>query len=215
MATVDISILSLYIVFSLLIIPVILNKFYRIGLMKPLSYSTVRMSVQLVLIGIFLKFLFSLNNAFLNIIWLMIMVLVAVWSAIQSFSMKVSKVLIPAFLSFFLATFSIVLFVNFFVIKLTYVFDARYLIILGGMLLGNSLRGNVIGISSFYNGIKKSYKKFLYTLSLGATLGEATLPYLKESINLALKPTLVSMATMGTRYDDRRYFGRSFSHSRC
>jgi len=197
MATVDISIFSLLFALGLFIIPISLSKVYRIGLIKPLLYSTLRMSIQLVLIGIFLKYLFIWNNTLLNILWLAVMILIAVFSAIRSSSMKVTKVLFPAYLSFFLSTFTIVLFLNIVVIRLDYVFDARYLIVLGGMLLGNAMRGNIIGISAFYKNIKKNKKNFLYTLSLGATFNEAIFPYLKESIQLALKPTLASMATMG------------------
>lgn len=197
MGAIDISIFSLLFALSLFAIPVFLSKRYGLGLIKPLFYSTLRMSVQLVLIGVFLKYLFLWNNTFLNILWLAIMILAAVFSAIRSASMKVTKVLIPAYLSFFIATFIIVLFLNIAVIRLDYVFDARYLIVLGGMLLGNSLRGNIIGITAFYKNIKKDKKKFLYVLSLGATFNEAILPYLRESIQLALKPTLASMATMG------------------
>ncbi|NIW43754.1 MAG: ABC transporter permease, partial [Gammaproteobacteria bacterium] len=77
------------------------------------------------------------------------------------------------------------------------VFDARYLIVLGGMLLGNSMRGNIVGISTFYQDIAKDSDHYLYLLSTGATLREAVLPYFRNSVELALKPTLASMMTMG------------------
>ncbi len=197
METVDIPILSLLIAFILFAIPLSLSRIFHIGLGKDLLYATLRMTIQLILIGVFLKYLFVWNNTLLNIAWLAIMILVAVFSAVRSASMKVGKVLLPAYISFFTSTFLIVLFLNMVVIRLDYVFDARYLIVLGGMLLGNSLRGNIIGISAFYKNIKKDTKKFLYTLSLGATFSETIMPYLRESVHLALKPTLASMATMG------------------
>jgi putative ABC transport system permease protein len=197
MGAVDISVFSLSLAFLLFIIPVLLSRVYKLGLIKPLLNSTLRMSIQLILIGIFLKYLFEWNNTLLNILWLAVMILVAVFSAIRSSSMKVAKFLVPAAVSFSLATFLIVLFLNVAVIRLDYIFDARYLIVLGGMLLGNSLRGNIIGISAFYKNIKKDRKKFLYTLSLGAAFNEAIIPYLRESVQLALKPTLAAMATMG------------------
>jgi len=191
------TVVSLLLSFLLLAVPVFLSFFYGFGLIKPLLYSVVRMSIQLVLIGIFLKYLFVWNNSLLNMVWLVVMILVAVVSAVRSSSMKVSKVLFPVFLSFSLATFVIIFYLNIVVIRLDNVFDARYLIVLGGMLLGNSLRGNIVGISAFYANIKKDLKKFLYVLSLGASLREAMLPYLRESVQLALKPTLAAMATMG------------------
>ena len=197
METVDLSILSLVIAFALFVVPVGISLFYRIGLTKSLLYATARMSVQLILIGIFLKYLFVWDNTLLNILWLAVMVLVAVVSAVRQSSMKLKKLLLPTFISFSLATFSIILFFNIFVIRLDNIFNARYLIVLGGMLLGNSLRGNIIGISSFYRNIKKDSKNYMYRLSLGATFREAVRPYLRESVQLALKPTIAAMATMG------------------
>lgn len=197
METIDLSILSLVIAFALFVVPVGISLFYRIGLTKSLLYATARMSVQLILIGIFLKYLFVWDHTLLNILWLAVMILVAVVSAVRQSSMKLKKLLLPTFISFSLATFSIILFFNIFVIRLDNIFNARYLIVLGGMLLGNSLRGNIIGISSFYRDIKKDSKNYMYRLSLGATFRESVRPYLRESVQLALKPTIAAMATMG------------------
>jgi len=195
--TIDISIYSLSLVFLLLAVPVILSQVYGLGLIKPLLSSATRMTIQLVLIGVFLKYLFLWNNALINILWLFVMILVAVFSAIRGSSMKPDKIFAPIFISFALATFVIIFYINMFVIRLDHVFDARYLIVLGGMLLGNSLRGNIVGIDTFYKSIRKDAKKYLYVLSLGATHHEAVRTYMKESIRLALKPTIASMATIG------------------
>jgi putative ABC transport system permease protein len=197
METIDLSLSSLLFVFLLLAIPVVLSRTYDLGIIKSLLSSSVRMTVQLVLIGIFLKYLFFWNNAVLNIFWLIAMIVIAVFSAIRGSSMRPNKILIPIFISFALATCTVIFYINVFVIRIEYIFDARYLIVLGGMLLGNSLRGNIVGIDTFYKSLKKDSKKYLYVLSLGATRYEATRPYMKESIRLALKPTIASMATIG------------------
>lgn len=197
METIDISIFSLSLVFLLLIIPVLMSSVYKLNMIKSMLFSVARMSVQLFLIGIFLKYLFLWNNALINIAWLFVMILVAVFSAIGSSSIKTGKVLLPVLISFSAATFIILLYLNIFVIRLDRIFDARYLIVLGGMLLGNSLRGNIVGIDSFYKNIRKDSKRYLYSLSLGASQHEAYLPYLRESVQLALKPTIAAMATMG------------------
>jgi putative ABC transport system permease protein len=195
--TIDISVYSLLLVFLLLVVPVILSRIYGLDLIRPLLTSAGRMTVQLVLVGIFLKYLFLWNNAYINLSWLIVMILVAVFSAIRGSSMKPGKILVPVFISFALATFAIIFYINIFVIRLDYIFDARYLIVLGGMLLGNSLRGNIVGIDTFYRNLRKDAKKYLYVLSLGVSHQEAVRPYMKESIRLALKPTIASMATIG------------------
>ncbi|OQY20209.1 MAG: ABC transporter ATP-binding protein [Desulfobacteraceae bacterium 4572_35.1] len=197
METVDLSLFSLGLTFLLLVVPVLLSLIYRFALIGPLFYAVTRMSIQLILVGIFLKYLFLWNNTLVNLLWLTIMVVVAVFSAIRGSSIKISKVAIPAFASFFIANVGAILYINSVVIRLDNIFDAKYLIVLGGMLLGNSLRGNVVGITTFYKKIRSDSKKYLYVLSLGASHYEALLPYLRESVQLALKPTLASMATMG------------------
>jgi len=197
METVDITISSLGLTFLLLALPVILSLIYGFKLIKPLFYSAARMSIQLILIGVFLKYLFLWNNVFVNLLWLTIMIIVAVFSTIRASSIKIAKIFMPAFISFSIATFGIIFYLNFVVISLENIFDARYLIVLGGMLLGNSLRGNIVGISTFYKNIKKDTKTYLYVLSLGASHYEALRPYFKESVRLALMPTIASMATMG------------------
>jgi putative ABC transport system permease protein len=197
METVDLSIVSLALTFLLLALPVILSLIYGFTLIKTLFYSVARMTIQLILIGIFLKYLFSWNNTLINLLWLIIMIAVAVFSAVRGSSIKIIKIAIPSFFSFSIATFIVIFYLNIFVLPLNNIFDARYLIVLGGMLLGNSLRGNIVGISTFYKSIRNDYKKYLYTLSLGSSQHEALLPYFRESVQLALKPTLASMATMG------------------
>ncbi len=197
MATINLSVFSLGLTFLLLAVPVIMSLIYGLGLIKSLFYSAARMTIQLVLIGIFLKYLFLWNNTLINLSWLIVMICVAVFSAVKSSAVKISKIVIPCFFSFSIATFAVIMYLNIVVIPIDNIFDARYLIVLGGMLLGNSLRGNIVGISTFYKNIRNDTKKYLYVLSLGASRYEALLPYIRESINLALKPTLAAMATMG------------------
>ncbi|MCD6588678.1 MAG: ABC transporter permease [Candidatus Fermentibacteraceae bacterium] len=197
METLDIPLVNLAVAFLLLLIPVGISIKYGLKLIKPLFVSIVRMTIQLALIGVFLKYLFQWNNAFVNIGWLLVMIVVAVFSSVKSSSIKISSIFLPAFLSFSFATLTVVFFLNVFVVPVSSVFDARYLIVLGGMLLGNSLRGNIVGISTFYRQLKMDSNHYLYVLSLGATEKEALMPYLRESVQLALRPTLASMATMG------------------
>ncbi len=197
METIDIPLYSLFLAFILLVIPIVLSRFYKVGLVRPLIGSVIRMTVQLAFIGVFLRYLFHWNNAVINVLWLLTMILVAVFSAIRSSSMKPSKILCPVMLAFTLATFAVILYINIFVIRLDHVLDARYLIVLGGMLLGNSLRGNIVGMDMFYKSIRKDTKRYQYILSLGVTREEAVRPYMRESIRLALSPTIASMATLG------------------
>lgn len=197
MRTVDISFFSLALCFLLLLIPIGLSFAVKLKLTQTTLVSAVRMTVQLLLVGVFLKFIFDLNNPLLNVAWFIIMITFATLSVVRSTMLSKKLFLMPSFSAFLLANFFVLLYFNYFVVSLTDIFEAKYLVAIGGMLLGNSLRGNIVGIGDFYNGIRKSEKTYYYYLSMGATRMEAIKPFLRKSLSASLKPTIASMATMG------------------
>jgi putative ABC transport system permease protein len=195
--TVDLSIFSMMMCGVLLLIPVLLVHYLKLGINRNLLISTVRMVLQLVLIGFFLEYLFKLNNGFINFGWFLVMIFVAVYSVINNSGLKYQHFILPVFLSLFIANLFVVIFFNTFIARLNFIFDARYMIAIGGMVLGNSLRSNVIGLGDFYKALNKEEQLYLYKLSLGASQFEAMLPFAKKSFTSALNPTIATMATMG------------------
>ena len=86
---------------------------------------------------------------------------------------------------------------NTLIVSLDNMFDAKYLIAIGGMILGNLLSGNIVGLNNFINNIKKMEKKYLAVLALGADRREALLPYIREGIQASVNPIIASIATIG------------------
>lgn len=197
MDAVNISFYSLCFGFILLVVPIAFSLYFKLALVKSIALATLRMAAQLVWIGFFLEFLFARNNAVLNTLWLFVMIMAAVYSVIRSVGLSMRRIIVPTFVSFTIATFTVVLYMNAYVLRLDSLFDARFLIVLGGMLLGNALRGNIVGIGSFYQSLRKDNKQYRYLLALGATQFEALLPTLRHTIQIALKPSLAAMGTMG------------------
>jgi putative ABC transport system permease protein len=171
--------------------------YFKLGLTKNLIVSTLRMAVQLVLIGFFLEYLFKYNNWIVNLIWFFIMISAAVFSVVKNSGLKIRHFALPVLLSFVIANFFIVLYFNFFIVNIDFILDAKYMIAIGGMVLGNSLRSNVIGLGDFYKSLRKDEQLYFYKLSLGATRQEALLHFAKKSFVAAINPTIATMATMG------------------
>ncbi|OIO44304.1 MAG: hypothetical protein AUJ41_03190 [Candidatus Pacebacteria bacterium CG1_02_43_31] len=197
METIEISNIGLLFGFLLLIIPILISYFLDLRMIKPTLWSVGRMSVQLALVGIFLEYIFNLNNFWLNFLWLMIMIFTAVFSAISSSKIKLKVIFLPILVAFTIPTLAVLLYFNALVIRLEYLFEARYLIALGGMLLGNILSVSIVGINSFYQNIRSQNKFFSYRLGLGSTHHEALAPFLRNSFQLALLPALAKTATIG------------------
>jgi len=155
------------------------------------------MSIQLFLAGLFRNFIFNLNSGLLNIAWVGVMTFFASYTTIKSADLNVKKLFVPIILSIAFSNLAVLLYVNKFVIILDNLLDARYLIPIAGMLLGNVLRGNVVGIGDCHSDIKQNEKRYLYSLSIGADMYEAILPYLRKSLRNVVKPTLANIYYIG------------------
>jgi len=103
----------------------------------------------------------------------------------------------PVFFSLLIPFTIILIFFNAVVVRIDNLFEAKYLIPIGGMLLGNCLRSIIIGLNNFYSGIKKDEKVYLYSISIFNSRIQALKPYFKESFLAAITPTIASMATIG------------------
>lgn len=193
----DISIPSLGLCFLLLAVPLLISRMIKLNLIQVTTTSVLRMTVQLGLVGVFLTFVFDLNNGLLNILWVLGMVGVAASTTVKNVELRMKKLYLPVILSFALANLSVLLYFNEFVLRLENLMEARYLIPIGGMLLGNSLRGNVIGVGEFYTDIRRNENRYLYALSLGAGKYEALMPYIRKCLRSALRPTLANIAAAG------------------
>ncbi len=193
----DISLVSMIFVFLLLTIPTVLYVYLRIKLVKDLLVSAARMAVQLTLMGIYLKYLFVYENIFVNIAWLSVMIIVATFQAIKSSQLNKKVFFIPVLLSYLFTIYIITLIFNALVINIRNIFSAKYFIVIGGMILGNSLRGVIISVSDFYKTLIKEREKLLYRIVTLGSLFEALIPYIGNSLELSIRPIIATMATMG------------------
>lgn len=196
MGAVDISYPILFAFYGILILPLILSWVFKLNLTKKLLVGVVRMTIQLMLVGLYLEWIFKLNYWWLNCIWVMVMVFTAGGNAVKNAGLRWKFFLLPSLIGISLGiigTGAILIAL----IKPEPFYDAAYLIPIMGMLLGNSMRGNILAMERFYYSINEGEKTYLTYLTLGATKKEALAPYLREALKPALTPTLSSMATLG------------------
>ncbi|MBN2431112.1 MAG: ABC transporter permease [Acidobacteria bacterium] len=196
-STIDIGYMALAAGYLLLIIPILLILYYRVKLLKNLLVSILRMTVQLLLVGFYLQFIFQLNLWWLNLLWLLVMVVAADLSIIHSAGVTVQKFIFPLFVAVLAGTAIPLAFFLCVILQLPYLFEAQYFIPIAGMIMGNCLRASIIGLSDFFHSIHKEEKAYQLLLAQGASLQEAVLPYIRRAYQAALNPTIASMATIG------------------
>jgi putative ABC transport system permease protein len=170
---------------------------YRIPMIGETVVSVVRMTLQLIFVGLYLQVVFRLNNLWLTAAWLLVMVTVADVSIVRSCSLKLSRIALPLFGALLAGTaVPLLLFVGL-ILRRDNLLDAQYAIPIGGMILGNCLRADIVGVRTFYESIRTGEKTFLQSLAQGALLHEAMRPYAQKACRAALAPTVASMTTIG------------------
>lgn len=183
--------------YLLLLLPLAIAWYFRIGILQRMLVAILRMTVQLAAVGVALIYVFRWDNNWVNIGWIMAAIGFATFSAIHNSELNYRKFILPVFAALLLSAGSILLFFNGILLDLDNIFTAQYLIIIGGMLLGNALKGIIIGITDFYRAIHRDRDRYLYHLAAGAGQMEALIPFFRDGLKAALNPSIASMATMG------------------
>lgn len=197
MGTIDISYTSLGIGLLLLAIPFYYLWKYETGLVKATAWGTLRMIVQLFLIGFYLKYLFEWNKPWINFLWVIIMVFVAAQTALQRTSLKASILLIPISVGFLSSAVLIGMYFIGIVLQLDNVFSAQYFIPIFGILMGNMLSSNVVALNAYYSGLQREQQLYYYLLGNGATRKEAQAPFIRTAIIKSFSPLIANIAVMG------------------
>jgi putative ABC transport system permease protein len=195
--SVDLSITSMLWMYALMLVPLAIFFYLRLGIIRDTVLSLIRMTVQLILVGLYLKYVFQLNNAFVSLLWVVIMLLAANLSILSKAGLKRRLFFWRSLVGVAGSTLLVSGWFILIAIRPEPIYDARYLVPITGMILGNCLRSNVLSLERFYSGIRRNENEFMTYLMLGATLREAVRPYLRDSIKAAVNPSVATMATMG------------------
>ncbi|MGJ7093772.1 ABC transporter permease [Vibrio hannami] len=193
----DISWLNLGVFSLTLLIPYGINKYYQLNLTREFSISLLRMAIQLVLVGLYLEFVFQQNSLLLNIAWLSIMTIVGASAIVSRAKLPRKFILPPVTVGLLVGLLPILILLFTVIIKPEPVYSAQYLIPLSGMLLGNSLSGNIVALQNLFTAFEQRKGEYEAALSLGASPSYAAAPFVREAMQKALAPILASMATTG------------------
>ncbi len=183
--------------YALLAIPLGIILWARLPMLGQAAMAIVRMSLQLLFVGVYLQVVFRLNNPWLTLAWVAVMVAVADGSTLKGCGLRARRLAVPLFCALAVGTAVPMLYFVVLILRRPMWLEAQYIIPIGGMILGNCLRADIVGIRTFFIGIRNGEKAYLQRLAEGATLAEATRPYLVAALHEAFAPTLATTATMG------------------
>jgi UDP-glucose/iron transport system permease protein len=171
----------------------------QLGLERQLAIATLRMIVQLALVGVVLTTLFS----HVDLLWTGLAALVMVLFAGREIMARQER-RFTGFWSYGLGT-GVMLVAAGLVTLLALTtllhpepwYHPRYALPLLGMILGNTMTGISLGLDRLTGGLVRERPAVEARLALGATRHEAVLPVTRMALRSALMPIINSMAATG------------------
>ncbi|HCU8154550.1 TPA: iron export ABC transporter permease subunit FetB [Staphylococcus aureus] len=178
----------------LLVIPIIISYKEGLHIIKDLIVATLRAVVQLIILGFLLHYIFKINDKWLLVLCVFVIIVNASWNTISRSSPVMHHVFLISFVAIFVGTaLPIVGTIATGAIQ----FTANEVIPIGGMLANNGL----IAINLAYQNLDRAFVQdgtnIESKLSLAATTKLASKGAIRESIRLAIVPTIDSVKTYG------------------
>ncbi len=197
MGALDLTYTSLGVGMLMMLIPFYFLWRFRTGLLSAALLGTVRMTIQLLLIGVYLRFLFLWDNAWVNVLWMTVMAVIASYTAVSRTELKREVLLIPVFVGFLSTVLLVSLYFLGFVVRAEELFAARFFIPVAGVLFGNMLTVNIMAVNTYYSELRREQEMYYYLVGNGATRYEATLPFLRSAVVKSFSPCIANMAVLG------------------
>ncbi len=195
---IQLSIVQLLVAYGLVLVVFMLLKIRNIPQQKLLFLATLRMSIQLVLVGYILIYLFDTQNPYLTVLIIVIMQAFSIYTILKRFRSQLSKALIKVItITFPIATLSVLFYFLFLVVRISPWFNPQYFIPLAGMIVGNSMTGVILGLSQMIQALHLQRDQIEEALILGAEVTTAIKPIIDQSFSNAIIPTLNTMLGMG------------------
>jgi len=155
----------------LILVNVALSAALRLGLARSLLVASVRMVVQLLLVGFVLEWLFRQDNAPLIVLLGAAMAMIAGVSAVQRTRRRFAGIYLNSLLSVMAAAALVTGLAVTGLIQPQPWYNPQYLIPLLGMVLGNTLNGISLGLDRFMEGLRSGRDRVETALALGAPVG--------------------------------------------
>ncbi|TAM12981.1 MAG: iron export ABC transporter permease subunit FetB [Nevskiaceae bacterium] len=181
----------------LILVNLLLSAWLRLGLTRSLLVASLRMVVQLLLIGFILEAIFALNHPLPVVGIGLVMVTLAGISAVNRTQRRFPGIYVDSVLCVFGASFVVTGAALLGIINVDPWYRAQYAIPLLGMVLGNILNGVSLALNRFTEGAARERKLIESSLALGATRWEAAHPLITASLHTGMIPTINSMMVMG------------------
>jgi putative ABC transport system permease protein len=179
-----------------LIVVLLINKTYQLAVGRSITIATLRSMIQLAAVGMIIGWVFEQRTWYTILSLLAVMTFVASFTAAGRFKLKLHGY--RGALSLILAgTTAIAL--SYFALAVVGLktWDPRYLIPIGGMLLGNTMTASTLAADRLHSAIKDKRHDILTMLAMGAAPKQTLIGIRQQVLKAAMTPTINTMMVVG------------------
>ena len=192
----SISIVRFLVIYLLLIVVIAIMKKCRINQTKLLLLASVRMTLQLVIAGFILTYIFKNPHPVFTFLYLASMIAFAIHRVLsRNKDININFKIIIGFSLAFSGLGVVIYFVT--AVVNQNIFNPQYTIPLSGMIFGNAMTGVNLGVKTFKESITSEKPRIEALINFGAKPKDILLPFVNQSLETALLPTLNNMVGMG------------------
>ncbi|MHA1356869.1 MAG: ABC transporter permease [Candidatus Helarchaeota archaeon] len=184
---------------SLVILTVILSKYFKLSLAKEIILGAVQAVLQLIIIGIIISLFFEAGTWYFVMILLCIMIFAAAFIMYQKYREIRGTFIIclGSVATSSVITLLILFSVNYIIPSEFFLLDIYSLMAFGGIIIGNSMKIGSVAFEQFFQEVADHKSIIEVKLTLGATRKDALERSRRSSIYLALLPVLKSLKAIG------------------
>ncbi|KAG2434142.1 hypothetical protein HXX76_007869 [Chlamydomonas incerta] len=195
--TIQLSPVAVALAAAVLLINGAISLRFKLGLHQQLLVASVRMVVQLSILGYMLVPIFNYDRWWLVLLYGGFMLMIASLEAVQRPSYAFTGMLGHTVLAMAGSSGCLLAYLVLVVLALRPVWEAQYVIPLLGMLLGNATSAISVGLATVLEDLSANRAVVEHLLALGANRYEATDAAVKKALKVSMTPLLNQMSVMG------------------
>lgn len=192
----DITIPHFLLIYLLLIIVLTIMKRCHIGQTKLLFVASLRMTVQLIIAGFVLMYIFENPNPLFTTAYIIAMIAFATHRVISKNQWLNMRFKLAVFGTMSLSGLAVLAFFLLAIVHQDF-FNPQYAIPVSGMIFGNAMTGLNLALQTFHENMESQRLQIQTLLNFGTKPKQILLPFVNKSLETALLPTLNSMVGMG------------------
>ncbi len=193
---VQMQIWQFLLIYLLLLIVLAVMKKSKIKQTKLLIVASMRMTAQLVLAGLILTYIFQNPHPLFILTYVVAMVSFAIHRILSKNKSLNKRFKLYIALSMIISGVGVTAYFILAVVGES-LLNPQYVIPIAGMLMGNTMTGVSLGIKSFNDSLQGQRSRIESLLNFGVSPDKILLPFVNQSIETALLPTMNSMLGMG------------------